>query len=180
MGPVLALAAIEVADAKRRPAPLDHVEDHGTGELFGAAMAGALLAAAYSLVRPGAEPLPRGRGRFRGGDALIWCGMAFNRWARLTLGRRHQPRVFVQQDHEIVASGPYRFVRHPMYLGSVLICWGIDIALGTPTTLLAWAIGPRAALVLRIRTEAAVLDQRLGSDYRSFAESRSRLVPYVW
>ncbi|WP_281041231.1 isoprenylcysteine carboxylmethyltransferase family protein, partial [Mesorhizobium sp. M8A.F.Ca.ET.218.01.1.1] len=51
---------------------------------------------------------------------LAVAGMALLVWARQTLGRNWSQTVSAKQDHELVTSGPYRLLRHPMYTGGLL------------------------------------------------------------
>lgn len=94
-----------------------------------------------------------------------------NRWAGRT--------VEVYPGHEVISTGPYAIVRHPMYVGSVALYLASPVALGS-----WWALIPALALVpifvLRIRHEEQVLVRDLpGYDgYRR--RVRYRLVPFVW
>ena len=51
------------------------------------------------------------------GAALTLAGLLFAVWARLYLGKNWSGMVTVKHDHELIRSGPYRFVRHPIYSG---------------------------------------------------------------
>ena len=80
----------------------------------------------------------------------------------------------------MVASGPYRFVRHPSYTGIAMVLAGIALASGDVWSLLAVAALGGAGLAVRIRAEERQLTQALGTDYERFAAGRKRLVPGVW
>jgi len=60
--------------------------------------------------------------------ALTAAGVLFAIWARFHLGRNWSAAVTVKQDHALVTSGPYRFVRHPIYTGMLLAILGTAIA----------------------------------------------------
>lgn len=105
--------------------------------------------------------------------------MAINRWARRTLGENYRPVVTVLDEHTVVERGPYRFVRHPMYSGSALICIGNGTALATWPCFVAWTL-PALALTRRIAVEERVLRNGLGERYTSYEASRARLVPGLW
>jgi protein-S-isoprenylcysteine O-methyltransferase Ste14 len=64
------------------------------------------------------------------GVILCCAGMAFLVWGRRQLGRNWSQTGAVKKDHELVTSGPYRFVRHPMYAGGLLACIGSAIVAG--------------------------------------------------
>jgi len=54
------------------------------------------------------------------GLLMVGVGLAFAVWARLHLGRNWSGRVTVKEDHELIRSGPYSIVRHPIYTGGCL------------------------------------------------------------
>lgn len=167
------LAVMEAADMAKANRQGDDVRDDGTVELFGATLAGAMAVTAVSLRRRPTMPL------FWPGLAGIWAGIGINRWARRTLSDRYRPIITIVPDHDVVDTGPYAHVRHPMYLGGTLICLGIGTAAGTWPAALAWLLPP-AALVRRIEIEERVLADALGDRYRDYAAGRARLVPGVW
>lgn len=74
--------------------------------------------------------------------------------------------------------GPYRLVRHPIYLGWLLLVFGVPVMTGTRLT---FAVVSSAYLVLAIRFEERSLIEAFGDEYRRYRERvRWRLVPGVW
>lgn len=123
---------------------------------------------------------PVGAGAVVVGVALLLLGAALSTWAML-VNDWFSAVVRLQTDRGqvVVTSGPYRFVRHPGYLGSVLLYTGVALALGS-----VWALAIVVALagVLTARTarEDRLLRERLPG-YRQYAERvRSRLLPGLW
>ena len=87
--------------------------------------------------------------------------------------------VTVEADQVLVSGGVYKFVRHPMYVGSVIIMAGIPLALESYWGLLLVIPGV-VILVFRIRDEEKMLNQELAG-YSEYAQRvRYRLMPYVW
>jgi protein-S-isoprenylcysteine O-methyltransferase Ste14 len=74
------------------------------------------------------------------GIALTWLGVAFAIWARSNLGRNWSGRVTVKVDHQLIQSGPYAFVRHPIYSGLLLANVGAALFIGQWRCLLALLI----------------------------------------
>ncbi|ACP23897.1 hypothetical protein contains isoprenylcysteine carboxyl methyltransferase domain [Sinorhizobium fredii NGR234] len=91
------------------------------------------------------------------------------------------PVVKVQSERgqSVVTTGPYRYVRHPLYSGSLLFVAGTSLLLGSWWGLLA-ALGLAALLAIRIGIEEKALRAGLAG-YDAYAQRvRYRLVPYVW
>jgi protein-S-isoprenylcysteine O-methyltransferase Ste14 len=114
------------------------------------------------------------------GFTLISLGYAFAAWA-LAENRFFSSVVRIQTDrgHVVCDSGPYRFVRHPGYAGSILALFGIVLALGSVWTLIPATV---ASIIAVIRT--ALEDQTLQEElpgYRDYARRvRYRLIPWIY
>jgi protein-S-isoprenylcysteine O-methyltransferase Ste14 len=85
----------------------------------------------------------------------------------------------VETGQTVASSGVYKFVRHPMYVGNLIMMIGIPLALGSYWGLL-FVIPGQAVIVFRIVDEEKLLTQQL-TGYREYTQRvRYRLVPYVW
>ena len=80
----------------------------------------------------------------------------------------------------MVASGPYRYLRHPSYTGLALILAGFGLASGDVWSLVAVLVLGAFGLAVRIRAEERQLAKAFGAEYERFVAGRKRLVPYVW
>jgi protein-S-isoprenylcysteine O-methyltransferase Ste14 len=114
------------------------------------------------------------------GVTVLILGVALRTWAILTLGRLCKFVVVIQDEHHVVDTGPYRFVRHPSYSGGLLALTGAGIALHSWLSILAAAGLPLLAILIRIAVEEARLVRDLGGDYRSYARRTKRLIPGLW
>jgi protein-S-isoprenylcysteine O-methyltransferase Ste14 len=87
--------------------------------------------------------------------------------------------VDVTEDQRVVSSGPYAFVRHPMYLGAALVLIATPFALGSEWAF-PWALAAIACLAWRLVVEEEYLSRHLAGydDYRR--QTPYRLIPYVW
>ena len=93
---------------------------------------------------------------------------------------RYASRIIeVEQEQQVISSGPYALVRHPMYLGVLLMYMASPLALGS-----YWAILPAAfvipILVARILNEEKVLGQELKGYQEYMQKVRFRLIPGLW
>ncbi|GFG94864.1 methyltransferase family protein [Mycobacterium timonense] len=112
------------------------------------------------------------------GDVLVATGLGI---AMLVIVQNSYAgaTVTVEADQTLVSGGLYQFVRHPMYVGNVIMMIGIPLALGSYWGLL-FVVPGTVVLTLRIFDEEKLLFHELPG-YREYAERvRYRLVPYIW
>ncbi|HVZ16193.1 MAG TPA: isoprenylcysteine carboxylmethyltransferase family protein, partial [Terriglobales bacterium] len=64
------------------------------------------------------------------GVAMTFAGVAFAIWARYCLGSNWSSQVAIREDHELIQSGPYQWIRHPIYTGIIVGAWGSAIVAG--------------------------------------------------
>jgi protein-S-isoprenylcysteine O-methyltransferase Ste14 len=141
-----------------------------------AAMAGAVMTALLRVAPLGGNPWVW----VLLGVGLMWAGFAFRMWAIYTLGRFFQITVVVQDGQKVVENGPYRWVRHPGYLGAIVTLLGVGIAESDWASIAIMLLGGLAAFVIRIHVEERVLLAELGEDYAAFSKRRARLVPGLY
>ncbi len=113
------------------------------------------------------------------GFALTLAGIAVALWARFTIGRNWSGTVTLKEDHQLIRSGPYSVVRHPIYSGILLALLGTVIAIGEVRALIALAI---ATLTLRLKsaTEESFMLEQFGSQYVEYKHRVKALIPYLW
>jgi protein-S-isoprenylcysteine O-methyltransferase Ste14 len=99
-------------------------------------------------------------------------------WARLAFGRRSFHLAANPTKGDLVTSGPYRFIRHPVYAAVCLFVWAGALAPHSLTALLLAALVTAGAL-LRIFCEERLLVKRF-PEYRQYASSTKRLIPYLF
>jgi protein-S-isoprenylcysteine O-methyltransferase Ste14 len=111
------------------------------------------------------------------GVVLGGCGLALRLWAVLTLRERFTRTLLVQEHQSIERGGPYRWIRHPGYLGSLLCLNGVALASGNLVTLLASLAATSAAYGYRIRREDEMLSAALGPSYAEYRSQVRALLP---
>ncbi len=112
------------------------------------------------------------------GDVLVAAGLVLAQLV-VTQNAYAAATVTVEAGQPVVSTGLYRFVRHPMYAGTVITMAGIPLALGSYWGLIFVVLG-MMVLVFRIRDEEELLTEKLAG-YRDYTQRvRHRLVPYLW
>jgi protein-S-isoprenylcysteine O-methyltransferase Ste14 len=128
--------------------------------------------------------------RFRWCLLPTWCvyaglmlhvaGAALSLWAILVNPYMEKVvRIQTERRHHVITGGPYGLVRHPLYLGTILLMAGIPLILGS-----AWAFLPVGVigltLVIRLVFEERTLRDGLPGYAEYIGQTRCRIVPWVW
>jgi len=114
------------------------------------------------------------------GIVMIWAGMAFRLWAVLTLGVFFRTSVVLQDGHQLVTAGPYRWLRHPSYTGAIVTMVGLGLGFGNWVSLMALIFFPSLAIAFRIHVEERALTEQFGEAYRDFRKTHAAVIPVVW
>jgi protein-S-isoprenylcysteine O-methyltransferase Ste14 len=112
------------------------------------------------------------------GAILTLIGLLFTVWAREHLGRNWSGIVTVKQDHELIITGPYALVRHPIYAGLLLAAFGQAVARGQWVGLIAAGI-LLCAFWRKLRLEEIWIRSRFGSVYENYSQRVSALIPFI-
>lgn len=111
------------------------------------------------------------------GVALCLAGFLLAIWARLYLGSNWGMPMSLRQQHELVTSGPYARVRHPIYSGILLAGVGTVLALGTlwlPLVVLGCV-----SFVFSARAEERMLRELFPQDYPAYQARTRMVIPYL-
>ena len=110
--------------------------------------------------------------------ALVVLGLGFSVAARVWLGRNWSSMVTVKQEHELIRSGPYALVRHPIYTGLLLALAGSALMLGNWRALVGVVlIG--GALVRKLTIEERFMAEQFGEAYTRYRAQVAMLVPFI-
>jgi protein-S-isoprenylcysteine O-methyltransferase Ste14 len=112
------------------------------------------------------------------GLVLALAGIALRQYAIASLGRFFTVRVMTRPDQTVVESGPYRYVRHPSYSGSLVTLLGVLLCSTNWLTLACFALA-LPGFLYRIRVEEGALLDALGQPYRDYMGRTKRLVPFL-
>ena len=114
------------------------------------------------------------------GIADILAGVAVRWYAIRVLGRFFTRDVAIQAGQTVVQAGPYRFVRHPAYSGTLLTLLGLGLTLGNWLALLVVLVSGVVGHGYRVHVEEQALIAALGEPYRAYMRSTRRFIPGVW
>ena len=121
-----------------------------------------------------------------GGAGLRWLGVTLTAagfglalWSGITLGRFYSPDVTLQHEHRLITTGLHGVLRHPRYLGVLLITLGLALLYRS------WVgLGPfpvlLGALLFRIHDKEALLQRTFGAEGEAYCRCSWRLLPYVY
>jgi protein-S-isoprenylcysteine O-methyltransferase Ste14 len=114
------------------------------------------------------------------GLVLMGLGLLLRWWSVARLERLFTVDVAVTAGQIVVASGPYRWIRHPSYTGILLLVTGIGVCFGNLVSMLVILIPVCALMARRIRVEEAALVGALGDTYRDYMARTKRLIPAIY
>jgi protein-S-isoprenylcysteine O-methyltransferase len=112
-------------------------------------------------------------GLFVSGIALRWYSIFY-------LGQFFTVNVAIQPGHRVVDSGPYRFIRHPSYTGSLTMVAAFALSFHNWVSFAIVIIGVFSATLWRIHVEEAALREALHPQYGEYMRRTRRLVPFVY
>jgi protein-S-isoprenylcysteine O-methyltransferase len=114
------------------------------------------------------------------GVCLFVPGLALRWYSIVHLGRFFTANVAIAADHRVIDSGPYRFLRHPSYAGSLLAVFGFSLSFHNWASLLIIFVPCCAVTLWRIHIEEQVLTSALGQAYRDYMCRTKRLIPLIY
>lgn len=113
------------------------------------------------------------------GTILTLLGLLFAVWARVHLGGNWSGTVTVKHDHTLITSGPYRFVRHPIYTGMLAALLGTALAEGNACGFIGTAL-ILLGFVIKLLVEEGRMRATFPRDYDDYSRHTARLIPGVF
>jgi len=114
------------------------------------------------------------------GLILFIFGLALRWYSIVQLGRFFTVDVSIAADHQLIDTGPFRFVRHPSYTGMLMAFLGFALTLGNWAALLIMVVPVSWAFIYRMNVEERALRGAFGERYRAYSRRTKRLVPFVY
>jgi protein-S-isoprenylcysteine O-methyltransferase Ste14 len=112
------------------------------------------------------------------GAGLVFtvAGLCFAVWARMHLGKYWSGRVTLKENHRVIQTGPYAWVRHPIYSGLILALFGTAITLGTISAY-AGFVFMLISFVRKLKIEETWLRSQFGAEYEAYQNRVKALIP---
>jgi len=107
-------------------------------------------------------------------------GLSLRVWSIAVLGKNFRTTIELESSQPVVQSGPYRFSRHPSYVGMILTCIGYGFALQNILSVIIVVTLQTVALLHRIYMEEEVLAAGMGEAYGTYQKRTTRLIPGIW
>ena len=114
------------------------------------------------------------------GAAIMISGILFRQYAIFTLGKFFTATIQIKKDHELIQTGPYRYIRHPSYLGILIMALGLGIAMANWVSLILCVVLPAIGLIRRIQFEEKELEQHFGKKYQDYIKNTRRVIPFIY
>lgn len=101
-------------------------------------------------------------------------------WGFRSIGKYFNPRVAVYKNHQLITSGAYQNIRHPLYLGSLLSFIAIPLVFNSWGAMLIIALTTIPALIYRVNIEEEFLLRQFGDEYLAYMQKSKKIIPGIW
>jgi protein-S-isoprenylcysteine O-methyltransferase Ste14 len=112
------------------------------------------------------------------GAVLCVAGLMVAIWARRTLAGNWSSNVTFKQGHELIKTGPYRFARHPIYTGLLLMCLGTALAGGRLHSWLGLVL-MFTGFWIKLKGEEALMMRHFPDQYPAYRQQVKAVVPFI-
>ncbi len=152
----------------------------GGGAIVIALVIGILVALNMPALAPGFNIRGSYPAYFAIGILLVWAGILFRFRSIQTLGRLFSTQLVVQEQHELVTTGPYEHLRNPSYTAALVTFIGLGLGIGNWLSVAALFVAPLVVYVFRIRVEEKMLLEAFGPAFESYKKRAWALIPFIW
>ena len=111
---------------------------------------------------------------------VMLFGLGLRIWAAFTLGGYYTRTLMTTAGHKVVTTGPYAKIRHPAYLGVILLWSGFGVVSGNLIIAFVFPVIFLAVYLYRISVEERMLVTELGDDYTQYQRRTRKLIPAVY
>ncbi|MFX1537804.1 MAG: methyltransferase family protein [Promethearchaeota archaeon] len=108
-----------------------------------------------------------------------FLGVILRIQARRTLKQFFSPTLKVSEDHQLIIEGIYNYLRHPAYLGSLFLSFGIPLIFSSLYGFICMLLFI-PCILYRIHIEEQMFIEKFGKDYLNYRKRVKRLIPYIY
>jgi protein-S-isoprenylcysteine O-methyltransferase Ste14 len=113
------------------------------------------------------------------GAIITVLGIALEFSTQLHLGKNYSTTLHISEEQSLVTSGPYRYIRHPMYTAIITVGVGLGLLSASWYFLMPF-VATGIVIALRTRREEEALIERFGDEYTQYARATGRFFPPIW
>jgi protein-S-isoprenylcysteine O-methyltransferase Ste14 len=114
------------------------------------------------------------------GMVLIVVGLMIRIHSILTLKQYFTYSIAKVENHKIIETGLYKFIRHPGYLGQLIIFFGISTSISNWLSIPLMMIPITIGYIYRIKVEESFLIEQMGESYLNYQERTKRIIPMLY
>lgn len=114
------------------------------------------------------------------GMALFLIGFTIRIHSLMTLKQYFTYTVGKVEDHKLIETGLYKFIRHPGYLGQLIIFIGISTSISNWLSILVMMIPVSIGYIYRIKVEESFMVEQMGEDYLNYQKRTKRIIPMLY
>lgn len=114
------------------------------------------------------------------GSTVILCGLGVRLRAITTLKKFFTVNVAIVENHQLITTGLYRYIRHPAYAGGILSFVGCGICYGNIPSFVIISLPYIILILLRIKEEEPVLVGQFGDEYKKLQARTKKLIPFIY
>ncbi|MFX0060325.1 MAG: methyltransferase family protein [Candidatus Heimdallarchaeota archaeon] len=114
------------------------------------------------------------------GNLVLTCGGILMIWSRILLGPYGTPRIVIKDHHQLITKGIYRYIRHPLYLGYILLLFGYSFAFSSLFSSCIIILIMLPLTKSRMDLEEKLLLASLGEKYSDYTKRTNRLIPKIY
>ncbi len=101
-------------------------------------------------------------------------------WGFRSIGKYFNPRVSVYKNHQLITTGAYQRIRHPLYLGSLLSFISLPMVFNSWGGMLIILFSTVPALIYRVNIEEEFLIRHFDEEYLDYIKKSKKIIPWIW
>jgi protein-S-isoprenylcysteine O-methyltransferase Ste14 len=113
------------------------------------------------------------------GGSLMLGSLPFLYWVHHSLGTFFSARLELQENHQIIQTGPYQWIRHPMYTAGFMYLLGAGLLSGSWLILILPTLSFTLLVFSRVSDEEQMLLEHFGDDYQNYMQQTGRFLPFI-